>query len=225
MRRDHKNGVFVPVLRRSAHKKTKLDMRDETMYCMKSLLKYCAGFLMTGMSLVAQAHEGSDNGLSSVGRGLEVLERESAEAISSAEFLQKIHANNLAEIDMGQMVMERGNSDEIRTYGRILVRDHVLLDSMVKQVADYLNVDLDGEAVNGEVAAFKKDLAAMSEKLAQTSDEDFRATLRTVSIDSHEVALVLLNRAEKSAPDLSVRLLARTSEPVIRRHLSLAKQL
>ncbi|HYX35643.1 MAG TPA: DUF4142 domain-containing protein [Oligoflexus sp.] len=196
------------------------------MYSMKSLPKYCAGFLMMGLCWTAQAHEGTPHDTLAAGSDQLALEVDEAEAIGSAEVLQKIHANNLAEIDMGQMIMDRGNSEDLRKYGRILVRDHLIMDGMVNIVAKGLGVELDGASVNDDVAGFKESLIEMNEMLAATtSDEEFRAMLRAMAIESHQAALDLLRRAEKGAPDLSLRLLAKTSDPVISRHLQLAKEI
>ncbi|WP_324956522.1 DUF4142 domain-containing protein [Oligoflexus sp.] len=181
---------------------------------------------MMGLCWTAQAHEGTPHDTLAAGSDQLALEVDEAEAIGSAEVLQKIHANNLAEIDMGQMIMDRGNSEDLRKYGRILVRDHLIMDGMVNIVAKGLGVELDGASVNDDVAGFKESLIEMNEMLAATtSDEEFRAMLRAMAIESHQAALDLLRRAEKGAPDLSLRLLAKTSDPVISRHLQLAKEI
>jgi putative membrane protein len=192
---------------------------------MNLALKYCTGLLVAGLSLNVQAYEGPRNSPAVSDHEVPDTQLDDAATISSAEVLQKIHVNNLAEIDMGRIVMERAQSEKVRAYGRILVRDHYLMDNMVRLVAKKLRVAVDGEAVNDEVALFKQDLAEMNALLVEVPEEDFHAHLRSMAIEAHQAALDLLNQAQKDAPNLSVRLLATTSEPIIRRHLALAERI
>lgn len=195
------------------------------MKSMNLVLKSCTGLLVAGLSLSVQAQESTHN--NAPPSETEVIDNQLDEvaALSSAEVLQKIHANNLAEIDMGQIAMERGQSEKVRAYGRMLVRDHYLMDGMVRLVAKKLDVDLDGEEVNVEVLLFKQDLADMNTMLVEVPDEEFHDNLRSMATEAHQVALDLLERAQKDAPNLSVRLLAGSSEPVIRKHLARAERI
>src|SRR4051794_38566320 len=65
-----------------------------------------------------------------------------ADAPPAADVLTKLHESNLKEIEMGKIAQKNGQSKEVKSYGKMLVKDHTAADSKVKQLAKQENVDL-----------------------------------------------------------------------------------
>jgi putative membrane protein len=60
---------------------------------------------------------------------------------ASVKFIKSAIEANYAEIDAGKLAQEKGNSDAVKQYGAMLVRDHTENNDKAKQVASQLGVD------------------------------------------------------------------------------------
>jgi putative membrane protein len=65
-----------------------------------------------------------------------------AEAPAPAEVLAKLHQSNLKEIEMGKLAQERGQSKEVKAFGKTLVKDHTAADKKVQALARQEKVEL-----------------------------------------------------------------------------------
>lgn len=148
-----------------------------------------------------------------------------AEDLSSEDFLQSIHIVNLAEIDMGQLSMDKSQDKDIRDYGRIIVRDHRLTDEALRFIADQKDISLNNESFTELTVSLKQNLDQGMTRLQGASPEDFRAVLSEVAIAGHQQTLDLIKRAQSEVSDRGVRVFAFLIEPVIQSHLKMAQKL
>jgi putative membrane protein len=59
----------------------------------------------------------------------------------SVKFIKDAIEANYAEIDAGKLAQEKGNSEAVKQYGAMLVKDHTDSNDKAKQVASQLGVD------------------------------------------------------------------------------------
>lgn len=65
-----------------------------------------------------------------------------ADAPPASEVLTKLHESNLKEIEMGKMAQKSGQSKQVKSYGKMLVKDHSAADGKVKALAKQEKVEL-----------------------------------------------------------------------------------
>jgi predicted outer membrane protein len=56
------------------------------------------------------------------------------------KFIEDAIQGNLAEVQMGQLAQQKGQSDEVKSYGEMLVTDHQANNEKAKQVANEIGV-------------------------------------------------------------------------------------
>lgn len=61
---------------------------------------------------------------------------------ADGQILAFLHKKNLEEIDLGRLAQTKSNSDDIRSYGVMMVRDHSSADAQVTQAASNLRLRL-----------------------------------------------------------------------------------
>ena len=56
-------------------------------------------------------------------------------------FLQKASEGGMAEVQLGQLAAQKGNSAEVKQFGQKMVEDHTRLNEQMKPIADTLGVN------------------------------------------------------------------------------------
>src|SRR5215831_13884111 len=62
--------------------------------------------------------------------------------VNSADVLKKLHESNQKEIEMGKLAEQKGQSKEIKSFGKMLVKDHTAADKKVTALAKEEKADL-----------------------------------------------------------------------------------
>ncbi len=140
-----------------------------------------------------------------------VAEKEKFGPMTAENVLNKLHMGNTMEIAMGQLAVQKGNSEEVRQFGERLIKDHQQADEQVKQVAAEENITLK------EPQADEKHQKHMA-KLKGLSGEEFdKAFLKAMDKD-HTKTLALLRKAQNEIQEESVTQLVTRLQPTIREH-------
>jgi putative membrane protein len=84
-----------------------------------------------------------------------------ASSSQDTQFLQQAHQTNLAEIVVGQLAQQKGNSQTVRDLGAKFVSDHTTLDQALRPAAQALGVPLPS-APNAQQQAVAARLQATS---------------------------------------------------------------
>ncbi|WP_171170017.1 DUF4142 domain-containing protein [Streptomyces sp. I05A-00742] len=131
-------------------------------------------------------------------------------------FLGQVHQGNLAEIAAGGDAQKNAVTACVRDTGKVLVRDHTLLDEGVKELGRKLKVALP-RAVTPKQEQELKDLR----KKARTRSYD-NLWLRAQDT-AHVQTLDLLDEEAAHGKDAAVRDAARKARPVIAKHLDMVR--
>jgi putative membrane protein len=135
--------------------------------------------------------------------------------MTSENVLNKLYQDNLKEIAMGHLAMEKGSSEEVRYFGERLIQDHGKANEEVKQLAANLNITLQDPKADKKLEKKQKDHMA---KLEALSGEEFDTAFLAAMDKDHQKGLALLRKAQAEVKDESVAQLAAKLTPVILHH-------
>lgn len=135
---------------------------------------------------------------------------------SGKSFLKKAMEGDNSEMRLGQMAEQRGSSAELRAFGHMLLIDHA------KAKVDALPVvRAHGLAPSDEMASEAKNEAT---KLAGLSGAAFDREFASYMVKDHEQDIEDFTKAAEGSDQDTARL-ARTTLPVLRKHLATARYL
>ena len=134
---------------------------------------------------------------------------------TSQKFIKAAIEGDIAEIDAGKLAQEKGQSDAVKQYGAMLVKDHGEHKAKAEEVASQLGVTPPTGSTFGEKATYAK-LKLLS---GGTFDRSFAKSM----VKDHRDDIKEYQReASKSDP---AGQLAKATLPTLRKHLQAAQQL
>jgi putative membrane protein len=148
--------------------------------------------------------------------------------------LAKLHLINQHEIEAGNLAEQRGQSADVRSYGKTLAKDHQQLDQSVKELAESQNITLPDpqQDMSGSNAKMQAELKKMQEqqqahaqRLQNTPDDQFDREFLKAMANGHQQAVQMVTAAQGQAKDAQFKSLLSDTLPVIKQHLQIAKQL
>lgn len=131
-------------------------------------------------------------------------------------FVQKAAAGDLAEIELGQLAMQRASNPSVRAFADQAVKDHSRAHAELMALAQR----------RGLTAAPALDASqqAMRDRLATLSGPDFdRAYMQEMTRD-HTEDVAAFERATQVVTDPEIKAWATRTLPVLQQHLALARQ-
>ena len=137
-------------------------------------------------------------------------------AKTDSDFLQAAVQGDSEEIAMGQMMVDRGATQQMKAFGRMLVLDHTQSRQQAQAAAHLINVT----AAETASADATKAMAGLHAK----SGPEFDHAAKLIAIEDHkkDVALFEQEAAGGHGPAADH---ARTTLPVLKKHLQAAQQL
>lgn len=125
-------------------------------------------------------------------------------------FLIGSHQSNLAEIATGKLAQSKGQSQEVKDLGAMLVADHTKLDAAARPLAQRGNVKLP--------AAPNAEQRALAAKLTAASASEFDALFVAGQIAAHAKAMRIGEAEISGGQDPAVVAAAKNAAPVIMKH-------
>jgi predicted outer membrane protein len=138
-----------------------------------------------------------------------------AYAVTDEEFLKMAIGINLAEIAAGDMAQRKGESEQVKSFGELLTKDHTKANEEASRIATEMQV-----TVPSEPSVEEQQAATQMESLAGT---EFDSAFAAHMVAGHEKAIALFEDkaddeksevtafAEKMLPDLKKHLETATS--------------
>lgn len=139
----------------------------------------------------------------------------SAMAKSDKEFITDAIKGDNSEIALGQLAVQKGGSDAVKTFGKTLVDDHGKAKDDAMAVAKKLSV----EAPDG----ITDEAQAESTKLQAMSGADFDREFKTYMISDHQKDIADFQDEAKSKGKAAK--LAEKALPTLQKHLEIAQSL
>jgi putative membrane protein len=160
-----------------------------------ALMAVSVGWWLTGMA-AAQAARGSD---------------------SDRQFIRQAASSGMAEVQLGQLAMERAVSAEVKQFGQRMVDDHTKANKELLTLAQAKNI-----AVTKEVDPQHK---AMADTLAMLQGAAFDREYMAGQVADHEEAVTLFTTAAKESQDAEVKAWAAQTLPTLQEHFRMARAL
>jgi putative membrane protein len=128
-------------------------------------------------------------------------------------FLQKASEGGMAEIQLGQLAAQKGNSGEVKEFGQKMVEDHTRLNDQMKPIADTLGVNAPKHLNKADQAEY--------EKLSNLSGDAFDQEYITDMVKDHRKDLHEFRREETATSNPDLKQAVSQAEQIISQHLSM----
>jgi putative membrane protein len=134
---------------------------------------------------------------------------------ATAEVLGKLHHSNQMEISAGKLAQERGQSKDVKSFGKTLVTDHSAADRKVMALAKEQKIDLapGGAPMPG------------MDKLKTLSGAEFDRMFASEMLKDHEKDVAEAKSARDSTNDAKLKALLAGVVPVLEKHRDTAQKL
>lgn len=134
-----------------------------------------------------------------------------------ATFIKKAARGGEAEVELGQLAVQKASSEQVKKFGQRMVDDHTKANNELKQVASQKQVDLPQE-----MSAKDKATKVRLEKLSGTK---FDRAYMTDMVQDHLADVAEFSRESKMAKDPAVKNFAEQTLPTLREHLKEAQKI
>lgn len=141
---------------------------------------------------------------------------ESASLEESATFIAHIFSANLMEIELGQMAMERGETEPVKNVGKLKVESHTQFNKQLHKLASKYSITLPNKMGSED----KKQLNKIADKTGKAFDQAYSEFM----VESHEELVDYLEDFVEDTPPSEISTWARDWADVLRQHLALAKK-
>jgi putative membrane protein len=131
-------------------------------------------------------------------------------------FIRDAIEGNLAEVEMGKLAQDKGQSDAVKSFGQMLVTDHGNANQAATSVANQIGVTPPTEP--------NKVQKAMHDKLSKLSGNAFDKQFATEMVSDHKKDIQKYQQAAKKKND-PVGDYANQTLPTLQKHLQTAQSL
>jgi putative membrane protein len=137
-------------------------------------------------------------------------------AAQTAQVLSKLHHSNQMEIAAGKLAQEKGQSKDVKTFGRTLVTDHSAADKKVMALAKDEKIDLPADM------PMPPDTM---DKMKAASGAEFDKIFASHMLDDHKKDIADAKAARDTTADAKLKALLTSTIPVLEKHRETAQKL
>ena len=130
-------------------------------------------------------------------------------------FAMKAAQGGMAEVQMGKLAADKGNSPDVKAFGQQMVDDHTKANDQLKSVAD-------GESMTLPTGMNAKDQAEY-DRLSKLSGDAFDKAYVRGMVKDHEMDVKEFQRESTHGQDPQIKNFASQTLPVLEGHLSKIK--
>jgi putative membrane protein len=133
---------------------------------------------------------------------------------TSQDFVMKAASGGMMEVQLGTMAQEKGQSDRVKAFGSMMVRDHSRANDELKSLTQSRGMDL---------TAMKAEHQKHVDDLGKKSAEEFDKAYMTMMVSDHKKDVSDFRNASKSLKDSTIKGFAARTLPVLQMHLDSAQ--
>lgn len=138
-------------------------------------------------------------------------------SMNDAQFVKRASAGGMAEVMMGKLAIQRGQTPAERNFGRMIVNDHRQADTALMEVAQTERLQ-PAQGPN----AMQQD---MYQRLQSVSAGQFDTMFNQVQIRVHRHTIAMFRAEARSGQSPQLRQFAQNTIPVLYQHLKMAERL
>jgi putative membrane protein len=132
------------------------------------------------------------------------------------EVLMKLHHSNQMEIAAGKLAQEKGQSKDVKSFGKTLVTDHSAADKKVMALAKQEKLELPTSQPMGD---------DKMDKMKSASGADFDKMFAADMLDDHKKDIADVKSARDNTKDAKLKALLSSTLPVLEKHRDIAQKL
>lgn len=140
----------------------------------------------------------------------------SALAAPAPVFLRAAIQGNYSEVSLGRMIQRQASTQEVRSFGSMLVGDHSKGLQQAQAIADRMRLRIP--------ATLTPEARREQRRLQRLSGRAFDSEVRRYMIEDHQNDIALF-RAQVRSGDRATAAYAAATIPVMQHHLSMARSL
>lgn len=137
--------------------------------------------------------------------------------VDDSRFVKDAALNNLIEVSLGKLAIEKGTSDAVKQFGQKMIDDCTKAADVAKQLAEAGNVNVP--------AALDSKHQSRVDKLAKLSGAEFDKAYAKDQLKYHQQNLRKYQDEAEYGSVAQVKNFASKSLPTVQQHLALAKEL
>jgi len=139
-----------------------------------------------------------------------------ADSPDTAAVLGKLHHANQMEVAAGKLAEEKGQSKDVKSFGKTLVTDHSASDKKVMALAKSEKIELPATETKPD---------EMMDKLKAASGAEFDKTFAKDMLQDHEKDIAEVKEARDKTTDPKLKSLLTATLPVLEKHRDTAQKL
>jgi putative membrane protein len=126
-------------------------------------------------------------------------------------FYKDAAEGGIAEVQLGQLAQDKGQSPEVKDFGKMMVQDHTAANNKLKGVAAGKGVELPSSPGVGQMAT--------KTKLEMLSGDSFDKSYIKGMVQDHKDTIKLFEKEAQSGQDPEARAFAKATLPTLHSHL------
>ena len=134
--------------------------------------------------------------------------------ISTEQYLEKAAAGDLFEVESGKLAVQKGGSDEVKQFGRMMTEDHTRSTEKIKQTVSKTPL------MNMPPALLTDRQRSTLERLSAAEGSQFDKLYIESQLEAHQEALELHRSYEATGDDAALKQTAAAIVPVVEKHLA-----
>jgi putative membrane protein len=132
-----------------------------------------------------------------------------------ASFYKHAAEGGLFEVQAGQIAQNKGNSQQVKDFGAMMVKDHSAANDKLQQLASSKSITLPTSPSVGQMAA--------KTKLDVLSGDTFDKSYVKGQVKAHQDTIALFRKEINSGQDPDAKAFATATLPTVRSHLKAIK--
>jgi putative membrane protein len=128
-----------------------------------------------------------------------------------ASFYKDAAEGGIAEVDAGHLAQDKGNSQQVKDFGAMMVKDHSAANEKLQALAASKGITLPTTPSVGQIAA--------KTKLDVLSGDTFDKSYVKGQLNAHRQTVALFRKEISSGQDADAKAFATATLPTIRAHL------
>jgi putative membrane protein len=167
--------------------------------------------IVVGMMSVATGQEGGTAKPAAAAKPASKL------SLADQRFIKEAVQGGMSEVELGQLAVEKGSSEEVRKFGQQMVDDHTKANDRLKELATSKGINLP-KTPNVTQKATKS-------RLAKLSGEQFDKAYVADMLRDHKRDVAAFQTESNLAHDVDVKNFATLTLPTVRDHLKEAESM
>jgi len=134
---------------------------------------------------------------------------------NDTKFMMKAASGGMMEVELGQMAQQKAQSQRVKDFGAMMVRDHTKANNELKALAATKNVSVP--------ASMTEEHQEHVTGIGKKSGKDFDKAYMSMMVDDHQKDISDFDNESNNGSDAEVKAFAAKTLPVLRTHLESAK--